>query len=438
MATLPRGVQSISYKDKQTKRITIKYRVQVRKASFQVDRLFDSEADAIAFWEDTRTPEGRLAIAEGTDRTSAKVKAAESAIIELMTGGGLTVGQLIDGKIRDDYQPIIDSNKTVDKDRRTAKVNRDRLKKIKTISVQSFKEGAPIPSGKFAALQAFAKGKQSQLFGDFELTDLNPVIVTNYIRSRLGEGIAKSTIKREIGAMQSLVNKIEYRDQNAWKRLKGVNPFNSYDKSLLKGGVKRRRAIITKEQEDSFVLAMSKHKNPEYSLAFAIAMITGMRRAEILSLKFSQVDFEKKIIVLDPEQTKDGADRVVFIDQDVVDALLSHQKKARDDNVFRLTIEGFKTGFQRLRAGANLSGVNFHDTRRTVATRLLREVSSSSIRVAEIMGAKSVRNFEETTLKPIKRMMAAESGIAASQQDVMDQLGHRKESTTQGYIAKDG
>ena len=64
------------------------------------------------------------------------------------------------------------------------------------------------------------------------------------------QGRAKSTVKREIYALQGVVNKLRFTDNKAWKRLNGHNPFAEADKAKVKGGERRRRRIISPDEEE--------------------------------------------------------------------------------------------------------------------------------------------------------------------------------------------
>ena len=68
------------------------------------------------------------------------------------------------------------------------------------------------------------------------------------------------------------------------------NPFALADKTLVKGGERRRRRIISAAKEVALLVALRACRNIEMPLIFAVALSTGMRRAEVLGLLWSQID----------------------------------------------------------------------------------------------------------------------------------------------------
>jgi integrase len=433
MPTLPRGVQPISLKDKATRRITIKYRVQVRKKDFAIDRLFDNEDDAIVFWEDTRTPAGRLSILNGYDRSSAKSKAIAAEMAEIITGGRITVGKAIDLYNARRYQPIIDNPASEDKDVRSAKTLIYMLNSIRKIQIGHMASGLA-PSGAWAPLMAKAKGYQLKALEDFAIDELTSQHVTELIEKRLDGGkIQVSSVKREIGALASIVNKLEHYDNTAWIRLKGVNPFKSYDKALLRGGVKRRRNIIDNDDAELLFRELVACRNPDMLRIYMVSMLTGIRRAEAIGLKWSQVHMDDGYIDLGPKDTKAGKERIVILLDDAKE-FISTIPKRKTDRMFTYTIDGFASVFDRVLKRAGVEDVHFHDARRSRITKIYKELTSSSVALADMFGVANVRNFEETTIGPIKTGIMLKNKAIRTQEEAQQVFGHKDAQTTMGYM----
>lgn len=425
---IPRGIREIVWKNKDKTRST-RYRIRIERADFQCDRSFELLDDAKDFLALTKTPEGRLSIANGTDPITTRQAAITEAIKEAIESVDVTLGQAIDSYIRVYIDPKLDSK--LDKDKRSAKVSRDRLQHCKTIRVGWIKPGFAVPSGAFAKLKAQSKGYELREIGDFPIKDLTGQETTEYIRNRQKEGVKNSTIKREIGAMQSCVNKLMHTDSRAWKALDGYNPFKLADKSLLKGGTRRRRRVLNPDEENVLIRELKACRNPEMPIIFALGMHTGLRRAEILSLRWDQIDLEGGSIDLDPEQAKTGEERLIALSPEAIEALKTLKQK--DERVFHLKIEGFKTNFQRVIKRSGLVNINFHDTRRSFVSRMLTELSTSSTFIAEKLGAKSVRSVEESLIRPLKKAAMIERGGPKTQEEVMWQTGHTNAQTQLGY-----
>lgn len=160
-------------------------------------------------------------------------------------------------------------------------------------------------------------------------------------------------------------------------------------------------------------------KNSIYGPAIELAGRTGMRRGEILALKFRDVDFDKKtisinralaetekgIVVKDPKTKRSR--RLISIDDETV-ALLqkvqkyNEQEKSRLKGIFRdqgwvFTLQNgnhwvpknLSTAFREIIRKAGVPIIRFHDLRHTHATILLMEGVNVKI-VSERLGHSSV------------------------------------------------
>ena len=428
MATIPRGIRVINWKNAD-KSMSVRYRVRVERIGFKVERSFDDLERARIFLEDTKTPEGRLRIAQGRDKATAMVSEMERLATEYITEGRATLGDAIDSYLRDYVTPNLES--PIDKVVRTAKVNRDRLKHCKTIKIGFIKTGYSVPSGALAALRTKAKGFAMQSIGDFFIDELTEQETTEYIRVRLAGGAAQSTVRREIGALQSVVNKLRFTDNKAWKKLNGENPFQKCDKTLLKGGDKRRRRVISPAEEEALLKELKACRNKEMPLIFSLALSTGMRRSEVLGLQWQQVDLKRGVIYLEPDQTKSREDRMVILLPEAIKAIKSIPKK--DERLFHYTIEGFKTVFSRVVKRAGLVDIKLHDTRRSFISRVLTEITASPVTIADMIGAKSIGNLQRTTLNPLKQSAIIDAKRMRTEEDLRMVVGHKNSQTTARY-----
>ena len=124
-----------------------------------------------------------------------------------------------------------------------------------------------------------------------------------------------------------------------------------------------------------------------------------MRRGEILSLKWSQVDFERNAIHL--IRTRSGKQRSVPIKSIVREELNALQLKGKSEFVFVSPVTGraltsCKRSFIKARALAEVEDLHFHDLRHTAATRMA-ETGAEPSTIKDILGHSDIRMTDRYT-----------------------------------------
>ena len=126
------------------------------------------------------------------------------------------------------------------------------------------------------------------------------------------------------------------------------------------------------------------------------AIETGMRRSEILGMKWEHIGIDKKRVLL--PLTKNGSSRWVPLTKKANEIL--NQVSQTTDYVFPITDVALRQSWERLRNRANLIDFTFHDLRHEAVSRYF-EMGLSVPEVALISGHKDVRQlFRYTHLKP--------------------------------------
>jgi integrase len=137
----------------------------------------------------------------------------------------------------------------------------------------------------------------------------------------------------------------------------GVNSFGS----------KPRERVLS----DSELAAIWKNcPDNDYGRVVKLLMLSGQRRDEIGGLRWSEVDFDKKLITLPSSRTKNGKAHEVPLSSEAL-AVLESATRHREDFVFGQGVAGF-AGWSKCKLGLDADcGVKkwtLHDLRRTCAT----------------------------------------------------------------------
>jgi integrase len=133
--------------------------------------------------------------------------------------------------------------------------------------------------------------------------------------------------------------------------------------------------------------------SPEYLRpVLAIAACTGMRRSEILGLRWLNVDLVHSRVLL--SQTKNGEGRIVYLNETAKAAIrslpFSETTRSSDLLFGQLTGEQVSMAFARTCRSLNISDFRFHDLRHTAAS-WLRMKGADIHTVAQLLGHKDLR-----------------------------------------------
>lgn len=166
------------------------------------------------------------------------------------------------------------------------------------------------------------------------------------------------------------------------------NPIKQV-KKLLEDNHKIR--FLTKEEETRLYSSLPSHLKP----IVTTALQTGMRKSEILTLKWSNIDYDFGFIEL--LKTKSGKARKIPISDKLWEVLNNIDKES--EYVFinpetSLPYVDIKKSFNTAIAKAKIDNFRFHDLRHTVATRLV-EKGIDILVVMEILGHDNI----ETTMR---------------------------------------
>ena len=173
--------------------------------------------------------------------------------------------------------------------------------------------------------------------------------------------------------------------RHAWNiaRIEWGWPLNENPVSLIrmpKSNPPRERLLRTGEYE-------ALHKAASYSRSWYlwpivdIAIETAMRRGEILSLQWKNIDLNKKRALL--PVTKNGRSRWVPLSRLALDHI--NQAPRTKDHVFPITDVAFRQSWDRLRIRAGITDLTFHDLRHESISRKF-EMEMSIPQVMAISG----------------------------------------------------
>ena len=173
-------------------------------------------------------------------------------------------------------------------------------------------------------------------------------------------------------------------------------PSNPVEHLQLPSTHKSRKRRLMPHEKDRLLIAAKTQKNIYIASIIEFAIETGMRRSEMLRLKWCDVDLENGFASL--YDTKNGEDRRVPLTRRCVEVLRTVPQD--QEKVFPISANCLRLAWVRARNKAEITDLRFHDLRHEAVSRFF-EMGMSVPEVALISGHKDVRQlFRYTHLNP--------------------------------------
>jgi integrase len=226
--------------------------------------------------------------------------------------------------------------------------------------------------------------RMSADFGDMLLADLTPAWLRTWrdqLATQYKPGTVRGYLELLSGALRIAVEDYQWLDENPLDRVKRPSP------------AKTRVRFLSDTERPALLDACRQSANPALYVIVLLALSTGARKMELLSLRWEDVDLEQGLLRL--ADTKNGEGRAVPVPPRVMAALVTWGQTRRQsiplvfparDGSKPMSISS-AWRFARQRAG--LQNFRYHDLRHTAASYLA--MSGASVReIAEVLGHASL------------------------------------------------
>jgi len=183
---------------------------------------------------------------------------------------------------------------------------------------------------------------------------------------------------------------------NEWGLMLSANPV---DRVKMPPSSPARNRRLEDGEFERLEEAAKQTRNPHIWPVIVFAIETGMRRGEILGLRWEHVDLERRIAFL--PLTKNGGSREVPLSTKAAQLLAAQRQRNDTTSPFPVTSNGFRLAWERLRSRAGLFDLRFHDLRHEAISRFF-ELGLNIPEVAVISGHKDPRMlFRYTHLRAV-------------------------------------
>lgn len=217
---------------------------------------------------------------------------------------------------------------------------------------------------KSAKLKKYLIGQLLEKFGNIPLRRITPALLTEFQTDYLNRGLKNSSVNKKVLLFKAMI---------VWATENGMVERDISDKlkkvKALKDDSKRIR-FLTVEENKILVDACGPHYKP----VIIIALATGMRKSNVLRLRWDEVDLEHGYIFL--TDTKNGE----RIDVPIAPMLkkLIEDLPHHDDCPYifpnpktKKPYTSWDKEFTKAKKNAGLTDFHFHDLRHTYASHLV-------------------------------------------------------------------
>jgi integrase len=259
-------------------------------------------------------------------------------------------------------------------------------------------------------------GQLVAVFGNYPLRGFNSRLIEQYQTERLQRN-KPATVNRFLATLKHMFTKAvewEMVEEDSLKKVRRVK--------LLKEPPGRLR-FLSKKECHALIGACISHLKP----IVVTALHTGMRKGEILGLKWEHVDFRHGFILLD--NTKNGERREIYINDTLRATLegIPHGLESeyvftdRNGRPFKEVKKSFATALSR----AGVKDFRFHDLRHTFASHLVmagKDITS----VKKLLGHKSLNmtlrysHLAPSHLVSVVKVLDEKIGVSEDSADLLD------------------
>ncbi len=249
--------------------------------------------------------------------------------------------------------------------------------------------------------------------------EVTPERIHEYRNRRQDQGVTARTVNREVGTINNMFNKGVH-----WQRI-GDNPIASVTPLPQGDPTKQRRSLTVEEVE-----ALFEHSPESLKPVWRLFMVTGIRREELVDLRFDDIDWARQTMTVRVGVAKSKRMREIPLDDTALGMLVRLRKAAADrEPVAGLTpvqTEQQRRNFSRDHVFVSKANTPLRDN-------LLRAFYKICKR-AGIEGAETHGSVDIHSLRVTFTTLALENG--ASPKAIQAILGHATLAMTMSVYAR--
>lgn len=220
----------------------------------------------------------------------------------------------------------------------------------------------------------------SKKFGKYHLSAIAPAMIADWIKE-LGKTRSPQTVQHYAATLGRLYKAAAI---DFGIPLPLGNPVSSIRMPVVRN---ERDRILNTNEEKRLLESLDKSRGQHLKSIVLLALETAMRRGELLSLTWENIDLKKQIAFL--PDTKNGDARTVPLSRQAI-KILEDLPRNISGKVFSTSMTAVTEGFQRAVVRAEIVDFHFHDLRHCAVSMLAKKLSMHEL--AKMVGHRSPRS----------------------------------------------
>jgi integrase len=239
------------------------------------------------------------------------------------------------------------------------------------------------PKKKGFKQEAYRLNKIIREFKDFRIHQIKSMHIASYRDRMLNKGFAPASVLNEV-SMISQVFEISIKE---WGIPLACNPCRNIKKPKVNNQRSRR---LTNEEEALLLHYASKSKAVLLPHLITLALETGMRLGELLSLTWNHVYLDRRFAYL--PDTKNGTSRSVPLSSKAIQEFGNIKRHPDNNRIFWTWTHNraVQNVWQRICMKAGIENLHFHDLRHEATTRLSSKLPNI-LELSSVTGHKDLR-----------------------------------------------
>jgi len=227
-------------------------------------------------------------------------------------------------------------------------------------------------------------------FKDAPLKAIRPNLVRDYMTERIKAGLRPASVNRERSLLVSLLyaavgDGVIESNPIGQKGVRRLEENNSREERILELG-------LTDEDMRRLIFCADERTRP----VIEIALLTGMRLSEILSLKWTEIDLPRRRLTIPVTNSKSKKERTIPIGGALLEALLMIERRSEylfPNGGTGTHVKSIRKSFAAALEAAKIpggreKGLVFHDLRHVAASQLVRVIDV--VTASRILGHSSI------------------------------------------------